>query len=232
MLQATELSNGSITSCQQIHRHYQKRDLSWKKCLHQEKSNGRILQRSIIVSSRTGNYSKDQWLLQAIKVNIQPADFSKDDTLIFTWKEIRQSSANTAFDRQLLQGATGELFPANTLTAVGDAKHLDRLTDQKDRRKHTVPLHFPLFFSKFCYAGPDHLLPARASTGFACWKYSTETIQPSIGYLQICIVDCQSIPSFLYWFCFQTKSREDWRIISALCTGVWYQTSANTLRFP
>lgn len=79
-----------------------------------------------MVSSRTGNFSEELQHLQAVKVNIRPADFSRD-TLIFTRKEIRQSSANTAFDRQLLQGAAGQLFPANTLTAVGEAKHLDRL---------------------------------------------------------------------------------------------------------
>lgn len=101
------------------------------------------------------------WLLQARKVNIKPADFSKD-TLIFTWKGIRQSSANTACDRQLLQGATGQLFPANTLTAVGDAKHLDRLDWSKRQEKTYCTSLFPFIFLQDLLCCPRSPSPCKS----------------------------------------------------------------------
>lgn len=135
--------------------------LNWKKCLHQKKGNGRIIQKSIMVSSRTGSYSKEQWLLlQAIRVNIQPADLAKRYS--FLHEEIRQSAANAAFDRQLLQGATGQQFPANALTAVGDRKHLDRLDWSKRQRKTYCTSLFSFIFLQDLLRWPRSSPPCKS----------------------------------------------------------------------
>lgn len=181
-----------------------------------------------MVSSRTGNYSRQQWLLQAIKVNIQLAAFS-NDTFIF----IQRRSANTPSDRHLLQGVTGQLFPANTWTAVGDTKHLDRLDWSKRQEYHFA----------FLYFSPRSVMLAQNT-------FSLQELAPVLHIGNVALRQCNfpwgihkyallAARTALHFYLGSAFKTITWGLKDSLCStywcmisNIWYQTSPNTLCFP
>lgn len=148
----------------------------------------------------------------------------------FLYRGDQASWANNPSDRQLLQGATGQLLPANSLTAVGDTEHLDRL-DWSNRQEKTdcTLLSFILLQDLFCWLrtpSPWWSWSQFCTLGIGQWDNAT--FNP-----QTWTADCQGSLSFLSWFCFQNNHMRTVVYLLTYCMtpNVWYQTG-HTLCFP
>lgn len=132
------------------------------------------------------------------------------------------SSANTPSDRQVLQGATGQLFPANSLTAVGDTKHLDRLDWSKRQEKTycTTLLSFVFLQDLLCwFRSPSPCKSWYQLCPLEIWHRDNATFT-EVSTNMHCWLPGQ--PFIFILILLSKQSHEAWKMIYALHTGVWY----------
>lgn len=140
----------------------------------------------------------------------------------FLYRGDQASSANSPSDRQLLQGATGQLLPANILTAVGDTKHLDRPDWSKRQEKtYCTLLSFILLQDLLCWLRTPS--PCKSWYQFCTlgiWQWENTAFTGASTNMH-CWLPGQ--PFVFISVLLSKQSHEDWKIIGALPTDVWYQ---------